>query len=74
MPATMTVTAREMMIASIGKGAGIGAGTAGGAGAVGAGYTTDGAVIEGTMEAITIVGTGTALTVNVPESPFTSTL
>lgn len=62
------------MIASQGVGAGTGAGTAGGTGAVGAGYSTDGAVTEGTVDVITTGLTGTALTVNVPESPSMSTL
>ncbi len=74
MPATMIDTAREMMIASIGAGAGTGAGTAGGAGAVGAGYTTDGAVIDGTVDFITIGARGTALMVNVPDWPSILTL
>ncbi len=63
-----------MMIAAQGVGAGTGAGTGGGAGAVGAGYSTAGAVTEGTEGGITTDLTGTALTVNVPESPSISTL
>ncbi len=63
-----------MMIAIIGTGAGTGAGTAGGDGAVGVGYATDGAVIDGTVDFITIDARGTALMANVPDWPSILTL
>ena len=69
----MTATTTEIMMAGHGNGAGTGAGTAGGAGAVGAGYSTAGAVIEGTVDGMTTGPTGDGFTVNVPDSPSIST-
>lgn len=61
-------------MASQGVGTGTGAGTVGGAGAVGAGYSTDGADIDGTVDVTTTGLTGAGFTVNVPVSPSRSIL